>query len=358
MSAGFHSLKIAEIRRETPDAVSLRFDLPAELAETFAFRAGQHLTVRAEIGGEEVRRNYSVCVAPHEGELRIAIKQIAGGVFSGWANGGLEAGAALDVMAPHGAFTWKFDPDARRRYVAFAGGSGITPILSLLKTALWTEPKSRFTLLYGNRSAAQVMFLEELAGLKNRFMDRLEVFHFLEEEDEDAEILNGRLDADKVEAVLEALVRTDEADAFFVCGPGPMMEAVEAGLKARGIPPEHILIERFITGPLSAAQAAAARRLETQAKGRQVTVILDGRRARIAFDADKGSILESARAAGIAAPFACKGGVCATCRAKVVAGKVEMKANYALTSAELDQGYILTCQAVPVGDGVILDYDG
>ena len=358
MAAGFHCLKIAEIRRETPDAVSLKFDLPADLAEIFAFQAGQHLTVRAQIGGEEVRRNYSVCVAPHEGELRIAVKEIAGGIFSGFANRALESGAALEVMAPHGAFTWAFAPDARRRYVAFAGGSGITPILSLLKTALRVEPESRFTLVYGNRSAAQVMFLEELAGLKNRFMDRLEVFHFLEDEEDETELFNGRLDGARVEAVLSSLVRAEDIDAFFVCGPGPMMDAVEAGLKARGVPPGRILIERFITGPLSAAQTAAARRLETQARGRQMTVILDGRRSRIAFDADKGSILESARAAGIPAPFACKGGVCATCRAKVVAGKVEMKVNYALTPAELEQGYVLTCQAAPVGDGVILDYDG
>ncbi|HXV00418.1 MAG TPA: FAD-binding oxidoreductase, partial [Caulobacteraceae bacterium] len=295
MSAAFHSLRIAEVRRETADAVSLRFDLPAELAGAFAFQAGQHLTVKREIGGEEVRRNYSVCAAPHEGELRIAIKQIAEGVFSGWANSELAAGERLDVMAPHGAFTWTFDPAAARTYVAFAGGSGITPILSLLKTALSVEPRSRFTLLYGNRSAAQVMFLEELAGLKNRFMDRLEVFHFLEEEDEDAELFNGRLDADKVEAILETLVDATAADAFFICGPGPMMDAVEAALKARHTPPGRILIERFVTGPVSAAQAARARRLEEAARGRLMTVILDGRRARIAFDADKGSILDSAR---------------------------------------------------------------
>ncbi|HEY2178388.1 MAG TPA: 1,2-phenylacetyl-CoA epoxidase subunit PaaE [Caulobacteraceae bacterium] len=358
MSAGFHSLRIAEVRRETPDAVSLKFDLPTELADAFAFQAGQHLTVKREIAGEEVRRNYSVCAAPHEGELRIAIKQIAEGVFSGWANSELAAGETLDVMAPHGAFTWTFDPAAARTYVAFAGGSGITPVLSLLKTALTVEPKSRFTLLYGNRSAAQVMFLEELAGLKNLFMDRLEVFHFLEEEDEDAELFNGRLDADKVEAILENLVEAETVDAFFICGPGPMMDAVEAGLKARQVPPRKILIERFITGPISAAQAARARRLEEAARGKPMTIILDGRRSRIAFDADKGSILDSARAAGLAAPFACKGGVCATCRARLVSGKVEMKANYALTQAELDQGYILTCQAAPVGEGVVLDYDG
>ena len=351
-------MRIAEVRRETPDSVSVTFDLPAELAETFAFQAGQHLTVRTEIGGEEVRRNYSVCAAPGEGELRIAIKQIAEGVFSGWANQDLAAGATLEAMAPHGAFTWRFDPAASRRYVAFAGGSGITPVLSLLKTALRDEPKSRFTLLYGNRSSAQIMFLEELAGLKNRFMDRLEVFHFLEDEEEDAELFNGRLDAVKVEDVLGTLVRADDADAFFVCGPGPMMDAVETALLARGLPREKILLERFITGPLSEAQVAAARRMTQAAQGRRLTVVLDGRRSKIDFDADKGSILESARAAGLAAPFACKGGVCATCRAKLVAGKVEMKANYALTDAELAAGFILTCQAVPIEDGVVVDYDG
>ena len=351
-------MRIAEVRRETPDSVSVTFDLPAELAETFAFRAGQHLTVRAEIGGEEVRRNYSVCAAPGDGELRIAIKQIAEGVFSGWANRDLAAGATLEAMSPHGAFTWSFDPKASRRYVAFAGGSGITPVLSLLKTALREEPRSRFTLLYGNRNSPQIMFLEELAGLKNRFMDRLEVFHFLEDEEEDAEIFNGRLDAAKVDDVLAGLVRAEDADAFFVCGPGGMMDAVEAALLARGVPREKILLERFITGPLSEAQAAAARRMAEAAQGRRLTVVLDGRRSKVAFDADKGSILESARAAGLPAPFACKGGVCATCRARVLSGQVEMKANYALTDAELAEGFILTCQAVPVGDEVVIDYDG
>jgi ring-1,2-phenylacetyl-CoA epoxidase subunit PaaE len=189
-------------------------------------------------------------------------------------------------------------------------------------------------------------------------MDRLEVFHFLEDEEEETEIFNGRLDAEKVEEVLQGLVRVADIDAFFVCGPGPMMDAVEAGLKARGAPADRILIERFTNSPISLAQAAAARRLEAEARGRRMTVILDGRRARVAFDAEKGSILESARAAGVPAPFACKGGVCATCRAKLVSGQVEMKANYALTEAELAQGYILTCQAVPVGDGVVIDYDG
>jgi ring-1,2-phenylacetyl-CoA epoxidase subunit PaaE len=358
MSAAFHRLRVAEVRRETPDAVSLRFELPAELREAFAFQPGQHLTLRTDLGGDDVRRNYSVCVAPHEDELRVAVKQIAGGVFSGWVNNQLKVGDEIEVMAPHGAFTWTFDPGASRRYVAFAGGSGITPIVSLLKTALAIEPKSRFMLLYGNRSAAQTMFLEELAGLKNRYMDRLEIFHFLEDEDEEVELFNGQLNAAKTEAVLTSLVRSDEVDAFFICGPGPMMDAVEAGLRARGAPADRILIERFTIGPLSASQAAAARRLQEKARGSSITVILDGRRSRIAFDAEKGNVLESARAAGIPAPFACKGGVCATCRAKLISGEVEMQANYALTEAELAQGYVLTCQAVPVGEDVVLDYDG
>jgi ring-1,2-phenylacetyl-CoA epoxidase subunit PaaE len=358
MSAAFHPLRVAEVRRETPDAVSLRLDLPDGLKERFAFRAGQHLTVRTEINGEEIRRNYSLCMAPHEGEWRIAIKQIGGGVFSRWANADLAAGDVIEVMAPHGAFTWAFDRVASRRYVAFAGGSGITPIICLLKTALEVEPASRFTLLYGNRSAAQVMFLEELAGLKNRFMDRLEVFHFLEDEESETELFNGRLDAAKIEAVLSGLVDPAGIDAFFICGPGPMMDAVEAGLHARGVARDRILIERFTTGPVSAAQAEAARRIEAAAQGKRMSVILDGRRTRVAFDAARGSILESARAAGVAAPFACKGGVCATCRARLVAGKVEMKVNYALTAAELDAGYILTCQAAPASDDVVVDYDG
>lgn len=357
MSAGFRTLRIAEVRRETADCVSLRFDLPDDARDAFAFRPGQHLTLRTEIGGEDIRRNYSVCAAPHEGELRIAVKQIEAGVFSGWANSQLKVGDEVEVMVPHGAFTWPFEAGQSRRYVAFAGGAGITPILSLMKAALAIEPASRFTLFYGNRSAAQVMFLEELAGLKNRYMGRLEVFHFLEDEDEEVDLFNGRLDAAKTAAVLNALAPPAEVDAFFICGPAPMMEAVEATLKARGVPAEKILFERFTIGPLTPSQAAAARRLEKKARGLAITVVLDGRRSRIAFDPAKGNVLESARAAGVPAPFACKGGVCATCRARLVAGKVEMKANYALTAAELTQGYVLTCQAVPLGDGVVLDYD-
>ena len=353
----FHKLKVAEVRRETADSVSVRFELPQDLRDRFAFRAGQHLTLRRELGGEEVRRNYSVCVAPQENELRIAIKQIAGGVFSSWANAEIKPGDEMEVMAPHGSFTWKFDPKARRRYVGFAGGSGITPILSLLKTALTLEPQSRFTLLYGNRSSATIMFLEEIAALKDRFIDRLQVFHFLEDEAEEIELFNGRLDAAKTEEVLSLLVDAPATDAFFICGPGPMMDAIEQGLLARKVDPSKILIERFTVGRPSAVDLARAEVLEAKAAGLEMTVTLEGRRVKVAFDPTKGAILDNARAAGLPAPFACKAGVCATCRAKVVAGQVEMKTNYGLSAEELAEGYVLTCQAVPVSEGVVVNYD-
>ncbi len=357
MSHDFHRLRVAEVKRETPDAVSVRFELPEELREAFAFRAGQHLTFRREIGGEELRRNYSVCVSPSEGVLKIGVKKIAGGAFSGWVNDELRAGDIVDVMAPHGSFCWSFDDAARREYVAFAGGSGITPVLSLMKTALAMEPQSRFTLFYGNRNSPGVMFLEEIAGLKDRYLDRVAVFHFLEDEEEEIELFNGRLDRTKVEEILSTLVRAQDVDAFFICGPGPMMDAAEEALLAKGVEKSRILIERFTTGPLSAAQAAAARALEEKAAGLKMSVTLNGRRVQVAFDPEKHSILDNVRAAGLPAPFACKGGVCATCRAKVTAGEVSMKVNYGLSEQELAEGYVLTCQATPLTEGVALTYD-
>lgn len=357
MSIDFHKLRVAEVKRETPDAVSVRLELPEELRETFRFRAGQHLTFRREIGGEEVRRNYSLCVAPDEGVLKIGVKQIAGGVFSNWVNTELKPGDELEVMVPHGSFCWTFDPEARNEYVAFAGGSGITPILSLMKTALSLEPHSRFTLFYGNRNSMGIMFLEEIAALKDRYLDRFSVYHFLEEEEEEIELFNGRLDRAKTDEILSALARAEDVDAFFICGPGPMMDAIEEALTARGVEKPRILIERFTTGPLSAAQAAAARALEEKAAGLKMSVTLNGRRVQVAFDPEKHSILDNVRAAGLPAPFACKGGVCATCRAKVTAGEVEMKVNYGLSAEELAEGYVLTCQATPVSEGVALTYD-
>jgi ring-1,2-phenylacetyl-CoA epoxidase subunit PaaE len=353
----FHPLRVVEVRRETDEAVSLRLELPAELAPEFRFQAGQYLTLRTRLEGEDLRRNYSVCASPFEGELRVAIKQIAGGKFSSWANGNLRAGDVIDVLPPQGRFTWRFDSSRQARYLAVAGGSGITPILSILKTALASEPESRFTLFYGNRATATIMFLEELSGLKNRYLDRLQIFHFLEDEEEEVELFNGRLDQERCESAIRALLPGLTLEAAFICGPGAMMEGAEKALSARGLAPDRILVERFTTSPPSAAQAAAAADLARRAAGATISVVLDGRKAQVAFDPARGSILDNVRAAGLSAPFACKGGVCATCRAKVLAGEVQMKVNYGLTQAEISQGYTLTCQAIPLSAGVLVSYD-
>ena len=357
MSVAFHTLTIADVVDETAEARSIRFAVPEELRETFIFRPGQHLTLKAEIAGEEIRRNYSLCVAPQDDEVMVTVKRIAGGAFSNWANDNLRPGMAIEVMAPHGSFTWDFAEGAVNHYVGFAGGSGITPIMSLLKTALLTEPTSRFTLLYGNRDSNSIIFLEALAGLKNLFMDRLQVHHFLAEEAEEFELFNGMLDRAKCDEILETLVDPADVAAFFICGPGPMMDAAEEALLAKGVAKDRIHLERFTAGRPSAALEAQMQALTREAAGLTMLVTLDGRKRRVAFDAAAGNILDSARASGLPAPFACKAGVCATCRARVVSGEVEMAARYGLTDEEVAAGYVLTCQSVPKGDGVELDYD-
>ena len=357
MSVGFHRLEVAEVVDETSEARSVRFAVPEELRETFKFKPGQHLTLKAEIAGEEIRRNYSLCVAPQDGQVMVTVKRIAGGAFSNWANDSLKPGMAVEVMPPHGSFTWDFEPGAANHYVGFAGGSGITPVISLLKTALLTEPESRFTLFYGNRDSSSIIFLEALAKLKNRFMDRLQVHHFLAEEDEEFELFNGMLDRGKCDEILTSLIDAEEVAAFFICGPGPMMDAAEEALRAKGVASDRIHLERFTAGRPSAALEAQMQALTREAAGLTMLVTLDGRKRRVAFDAAAGNILDSARASGLPAPFACKAGVCATCRARVVSGEVEMAARYGLTDEEIAAGYVLTCQSVPKGDGVELDYD-
>ena len=356
MAEHFHALRVAEIVAETDDANSIRFEVPAQLRSAFAFRAGQHLTLKADIGGEEVRRNYSLCIAPHEGELKVTVKRIAGGVFSNWVGDALKAGDTIEVMTPHGSFTTDFDPAQARRYVGFAGGSGITPLMSLIRTALSVEPRSRFTLFYGNRDASSVIFLDALADLKDRYIGRLELYHFLSHEAGDVALFNGMLDRATCDAAIDALVDAPgEVDAWFICGPGPMMDAAEAALADRNVAHDRVHIERFIAGRPSAALAAQMAALQQEATGLTLSVTLDGRTKRVAFDG--ASILDSARDAGMPAPFACKAGVCATCRARVISGKVEMAARYGLTDEEVEAGYVLTCQSVPVGEGVAVDYD-
>jgi ring-1,2-phenylacetyl-CoA epoxidase subunit PaaE len=356
MAERFHALRVAEIVPETAEANSIRFEVPAELRDAFRYRAGQHLTLRATIGGEEVRRNYSLCTAPAEQDWLVTVKRIGGGVFSNWVGDQLKAGDTLDVMPPHGSFTTEFDESNKRHVVGIAGGSGITPVLSLIKTTLREEPNSRFTLFYGNRDSSSVIFLEALAGLKDKHLGRFEIYHFLDAEEQDIALFNGMLNRERLEEAISALVPdAAEVDGWFICGPGPMMDAAEGALLDRNVPKERIHIERFTADRPADAVVREIADLQTRAEGVTVAVTLDGRTRKVAFS--QGNILDSARAAGLPAPFACKAGVCATCRAKVTKGKVEMAARYGLTDEEVADGYVLTCQSVPLGDGVAVDYD-
>jgi ring-1,2-phenylacetyl-CoA epoxidase subunit PaaE len=357
MSAAFHTLKIASITRETPEAISVCFDVPEGDTGTFAFKPGQHLTLRTMIDGEEVRRNYSICTAPSDGEMRIAIKAIQGGVFSNWANASLRVDDAIDVMPPHGIFTIDFDPATSAHYVFFAGGSGITPILSLLKTALNVEPQSRVTLVYGNRDTGSTIFLEELQCLKNSHMNRLSLVNVLSDELDDIDVFNGVLDRAKCDELLATLPDLQAVRAFFICGPGPMMDAAEAALRDRNIAPDRIMVERFTVGRPSASEAAALAAQSEEAQGTRMQVTLDGRTRMVSFDAAAGNILDSVRAGGLPAPYACKAGVCATCRAKLVSGEVRMAARYGLSDDDIAKGYILTCQAIPLGGGIVVNFD-
>ena len=356
MAEHFHALRVAEIVPETNDANSIRFDIPPELRDRFAFRAGQHLTLRATLNGEEVRRNYSLCTAPDDQDWMVTVKRIGGGLFSNWVGDQLKAGDTVDVMPPHGSFTTEFEPAKSRHLVGIAGGSGITPVMSLIKTSLKFEPNSRFTLLYGNRDSSSVIFLEALAGLKDKHLGRFEIYHFLDQEEQDIELFNGMLDRARCEEAIARLVPdAAEVDGWFICGPGPMMDAAEGALLDRNIARERVHIERFTADRPPGSVTREIAELQTKAEGVTVSVILDGRTRRVPFSA--GNILDSARASGLPAPFACKAGVCATCRAKVTKGKVEMAARYGLTDEEVADGYVLTCQSVPLGDGVAVDYD-
>jgi ring-1,2-phenylacetyl-CoA epoxidase subunit PaaE len=356
MSVHFHALKVAEIVPETAEANSIRFEIPPELREAFAFKAGQHLTLRATINGEEVRRNYSLCTTPAEGDWMVTVKRIGGGLFSNWVGDELKPGDTLEVMVPHGSFTTEFAATRRRHLVGIAGGSGITPVMSLIKTTLREEPESRFTLLYGNRDSSSVIFLETLAALKDKHLGRLEIYHFLDAEEQDIDLFNGMLNRERLEEAIAHLVPdAADVDGWFICGPGPMMDAAEGALLDRNIAKDRIHIERFTADRPAGAVAKEMAQLQTQAEGLNVAVTLDGRTRRVPFTA--GNILDSAREAGLPAPFACKAGVCATCRAKVIRGKVEMAVHYGLTDEEVAAGYVLTCQSVPLGDGVAVDYD-
>ncbi len=351
----FHRLAVNDVRREATDAVSLSFVIPEELADDYRFNPGQYLTLRVMMDGEEVRRSYSICSGPDDGELRIAVKKVDGGAFSSWAACELKAGDELDVMTPTGRFGVAPAPDQAQIYVGFAAGSGITPILSIVKGVLGREPKSRFFLFYGNRSTSDMMFLEALEELKDRFMQRLSLFHVISGEEQDIPILHGRLDGEKVRVLLRSQLTASHVDHVFICGPTGMSEDIEATCRDIGIAEERIHVERFVSGlggkPRPKAIVAASAPPKAFA-----ALIIDGKRREVPV-ADGEAILDAALRAGLDLPFACKGGMCSTCRAKLIEGEASMDVNYSLEPWELKAGFILTCQAKPVSEKLVVDYD-
>lgn len=354
----FHSLNVMSVARNTRDAVVVTFEVPANLSEEFAFRPGQYLTLRTEIDGEELRRSYSICSAPHDGVLRVAIKRLDDGAFSSWANNALEAGQKLDVMPPTGNFTIDFDAANQRNYVAFAVGSGITPIFSLVKTALDTEPKSTFTLFFGNRASSAVLFREEIEDLKNIYMERFSVVFIMSRENQDIDLFNGRLDGGKVNQLLSVWMDPEDIDYAFVCGPQTMTEDVVKALQDKGIPKDHIKFELFGApkGPRAVRTGHDAR--VAPGKGQcELTVVQDGHSRTLMVDKNSENLLDAALAQGLELPYSCKGGVCSTCRCKVTEGEVDMDINFALEDYEVARGFVLTCQSYPVTDKVRIDFD-
>jgi ring-1,2-phenylacetyl-CoA epoxidase subunit PaaE len=349
----FHTLRIDDITRETADAVSIRFAVPPGLAEAYRFTAGQYLTLRTRLDGTEIRRCYSICTAPGDGGLRVAVKRSEGGAFSAWANDRLAPGDAMEVMTPAGRFGVPLAPGAARVHVGFAAGSGITPILSIIRDILAHEPGSRFFLFYGNRTVRSILFRTALETLKDRYLDRLGVFHVLSQEAQDLPILHGRIDAAKTRLLLRHIVPAGRIDHAFICGPGGMSDSVESALADLGLPPERIHVERFAapgqTEPRPAPRPDAP-------PAHVAAMIMDGNRRDIPVAAGE-SVLDAALRAGMDMPFACKGGMCSTCRARVVEGAVEMTVNYALEPWELAAGFVLTCQAHPTTPRVVIDYD-
>ena len=352
----FHRLSVAKVERETRDAVAITFAVPPALAGAFRYAAGQHLTLRAQIAGQDVRRSYSICAGEQEGILRIAVKRNPGGVFSEWANEALKVGDVLDVMPPLGHFNVPLAPDHRAHYVGFAAGSGITPLLSLVKTTLAAEPASEFTLFYGNRASGTVMFREELAALKDTYLTRFNLVHVLSREAQDIELFHGRIDRAKADALLAHWLDLDRVDAVFICGPDGMMRAVADALRARGCPEAKIRIERFATS-IPRHEHKPGKAPEPGHTECEVTVVLDGATRTFTLEKGKESVLEAGLKAGIELPYSCKGGVCSTCRAKLTAGEVDMDVNFALEDYEVARGFVLTCQSYPVTDKVCVDYD-
>ncbi len=355
MSTGveFHPLRVAEVEPLTEDAVALTFDVPAHLAEAFRYLPGQHVTVKADIGGLDVRRSYSVCANANRGTLRVGVKRLEGGAFSTWATTRLEPGTMLEVMPPIGEFTISPRADAANHYAAVVAGSGITPVLSLVSTTLEAESRSRWTVVFGNRAASSIMFLDELEGLKDRYPDRLQLIHVLSRELPDLDLFGGRIDESKLDDLFETLVDPGSVDDWFLCGPFEMVTAARSVIEGRGADPASVHDELFFAGLLDTSVLPPPNEIEGSV---ELRVTVDGRTTDTFMEPEM-TILDAAIRVRRELPFSCKGGMCASCKARLVEGEVRMDRNYALVDSEVAAGYILTCQSHPLGDSVSVDYD-
>ncbi len=353
--ARFHELTVTEVRKTIRDAVVVT--LAPRNGGNFDFVQGQYLTFRRDFDGTEVRRSYSICSGRNEGLLQVGIKKVDGGAFSNWANDELQPGMVVEAMEPMGTFHAELHPEAAKSYLGFAGGSGITPVLSILKTVLAEEPMARFTLVYANRGVSTIMFREELEDLKNHYMGRLSVIHVLESDAQEIELFRGRIDAEKCAALFEHWIDVTSVDTAFICGPEPMMLGISAALKDHGLTKEQIKFELFKSAqPGRLTRKAGEAKAETRQKPTRAQVTLDG--ATLSFDMDRETtVLEAALANALDAPHACKAGVCSTCKCKVIEGEVEMAANHALEDYEVERGFVLSCQSFPLTDKLVVDYD-
>ncbi len=358
MEHQFYPLQLINIRRETPECVSLEFAVSEKWRKTFAYRAGQYLTLRATLQGEELRRAYSLCSAPYENRWKVAVKEVPGGRFSTFANRHLPKGTILDVMPPKGDFVWKPQAQGRGVYVFFAAGSGITPIIAMIKEGLYREPDSNFILFYGNRTTEQIIFREELAGLKNRYPRRLAVHYVMSGEHPGSELFYGRIDREKCKTFFQYLVSPQEVDDFYLCGPLGMIEEVEAALNDFSVPSGKWHKELFTTTDDKVAKKEQGQTVEKQAVAHaQIEVIIDDDVFRFEWNGLADNIVDAGLENNIDIPYSCKGGVCSTCKAKVLEGKVHMRTNYALEEDQVKAGYVLSCQCVPLSEKVVLSFD-
>ncbi|MEM7302259.1 MAG: 2Fe-2S iron-sulfur cluster-binding protein [Pseudomonadota bacterium] len=351
---GFHWLTVSDVRRETSEASSVLFDVPDDLKSQFQFKPGQYVTLLKEHDGERIRRPYSICSTPEDGTLRVCSKQVDGGRMSTFINQDLKAGDQLPVMQPMGRFGVEQVAENARTIVAICAGSGITPVISIIRSLLEGDRSSRVVLVFGNRNTASIIFRETISDLKNRFMGRLQVFHVLSGEKSAFEQFSGRLTREKLADILPSICEVDDVDTFLVCGPGGMMEEAQAALNSVNAPEDRIIIENFGGEPVSGERDEGT--VATDGPSAEATIIIDGAATDIQVPMS-GRVLDAALAANLDMPFACKGGMCCTCKAKLLEGEVEMALNFGLEPDEVEAGYILTCQSRPLSDKLVVDYD-